>query len=115
MPLASRAIQAIRKSTIRACLCGGISVPFGTFHHFARQLRQQHAQACCALNTGCPRIGVCRPSFGGFAGARRVRMKSSAWRLIVSMPFSATYRLSAGERWNLARNLDLASLWKNVP
>ena len=58
---------------------GGMSVPFGTFHHLERQSRQQQAQACCALNTGCPRIGVCLPSLGGFAGARRVRMKSSQW------------------------------------
>lgn len=112
---ASRTIHAIRKSTIRTWRSGGISVPLGTFHHFARQPRQQHAQACCALKTGCPRIGVCRPSFGGFAGARRVRMKSSAWRRIVSMPFSAIYRLSANERWNRDRNFERASRWKNVP
>ena len=63
----------MRKSTMRDWRAGGISVPLGTFHHFSRQLRQQQAQACCALNTGCPRIGVCLPSFGGFAGASRVR------------------------------------------
>ena len=89
---------------------GGISVPFGTFHHFSRQLRQQHAQACCALKTGCPRIGVCLPSLGGHAGASRVRTKSLAWRLIVSIPFSAMYFLSASESRKRLLNLDFASL-----
>ena len=41
--------------------------------HFARQPRQQQAVACCAMNTGCPRIGVCLPSFFGAAGASRKR------------------------------------------
>ena len=75
----SRPIHAIRKSTMRDWRSGGIADPFGTFHHFDRQSRQQQAQACCALNTGCPRIGVCLPSLGGFVRARRVRMKSSQW------------------------------------
>ena len=88
---------------------GGIGMPFGTFHHFSRQLRQQQAHACCALNTGCPRIGVCFPSFGGFAGARRVRTKSSQCLLIVSSPFSAMYFRSSAESWNRLRNLDFAS------
>ena len=43
-----------------------------------KQLRQQQAQACWAINTGCPRIGVCLPSFGMIAGASRIRMKSAA-------------------------------------
>ena len=77
--LSWRSIHVIRKSTMRDWRSGGMSVPFGTFHHFERQSRQQQAQACCALNTGCPRMGVCLPSLGGFAGARRVRMKSSQW------------------------------------
>ena len=34
--------------------------------------------ACWAIKTGCPRIGVCRPSLGITAGARRVRTKSAA-------------------------------------
>ena len=77
---------------------GGIGVPFGTLHHFSMQPRQQQAQACWARNTGWPLIGVCRPSFGGVEGARRVRMKSSQWRRIVSMPFSAIYCRSSAER-----------------
>ena len=91
---------------------GGISVPSGTFHHLAMQLRQQHAQACCALKTGCPRMGVCLPSFGGCAGASFVRTKSSACRRIVSIPFSAMYFLSASERRNRDRNFDLDNLAK---
>ena len=75
-----RSIHSIRKSTMRDWRSGGISVPSGTFHHLAMQLRQQHAQACCALKTGCPRMGVCLPSFGGCAGASFVRTKSSACR-----------------------------------
>ena len=102
-------IHAMRKSTMRDWRSGGIGVPFGTFHHFSRQLRQQQAHACCALNTGWPRMGVCFPSFGGFAGARRVRTKSSQCLLIVSRPFSAMYFRSSAESWNRLRNLDLAS------
>ena len=105
----SRSIHAIRKSTMPRWRSSGMSVPRGTFHHFARQLRQQVAVACWATNTGCPRIGVCFPSLGGFAGARRVRTKSAAWQQIVCRPFSAMYRLSASERWNRLRNLDRAS------
>ena len=47
-------------------------------YHLFKQLRQQQAQACWAINTGCPRIGVCLPSFGMIAGASRIRMKSTA-------------------------------------
>ena len=90
---------------------GGMAVPFGTFHHLHRHPRQHVAVACWALNTGCPRMGVCLPSFGGLAGASRVRMKSSAWRRIVSMPLSAMYFLSASESRNRERNFDFASLW----
>ena len=90
---------------------GGMAVPFGTFHHLHRHPRQHVAVACCALNTGCPLIGVCFPSFGGLAGASRVRMKSSACRRIVPMPLSAMYFLSASESRNRERNFDFASLW----
>ena len=102
-------IHAMRKSTMRDWRAGGISVPFGTFHHFSRQSRQQQAHACCALNTGCPRMGVCRPSRGGCAGTSRVRTKSAAWRRIVSIPFSATYFRSASESRNRLLNFDFAS------
>ena len=105
----SRTIHAMRKSAMPNCRSSGMATPRGTFHHFARQSRQQQAQACWALKTGCPRIGVCLPSFGGFAGARRVRMKSSQCRRITSMPFSAMYFLSASDRWNRERNFDFAS------
>ena len=124
----SRSIHGMRKLTIPRCRSAGIGVPRGTFHHLARQshirplrgfathreantpklceAEQQQAQACCALNTGCPRIGVCFPSFGGLAGASLVRMKSSQWERIVSIPFSAMYFLSADERWNRLRKFD---------
>jgi len=108
----SRSIHAMRKSTIPRCCSTGIGVPRGTFHQLARQLRQQQAQACCALNTGCPRIGVCFPSFGGFAGASRVRMKSAQWERIVSIPFSAMYFRSASERWKRLLNFDFANRTK---
>ena len=44
--------------------------------------------ACCAIKTGCPLIGVCLPSLGIMAGARRLAMKSSACLRIVAKPFS---------------------------
>ena len=93
-----------------------ISAPCGGSRHVGKRTRraqasaeQQQAQACCALNTGCPRIGVCFPSFGGFAGASLIRMKSSQWERIVLIPFSAIYFLSASERWKRLRNFDFAS------
>lgn len=52
--------------------------PGGMPCHLARHPRQQQAVACWAIKTGCPRIGVCRPSLGITAGARRVRTKSAA-------------------------------------
>ncbi len=55
-------------------------------------------------NTGWPRIGVCFPSFAGSFGASRFATKSSAWDLMVSMPFSRTQALSLSERENPARN-----------
>ena len=97
------------KSTIPFCLSGGIAVCFFIFHHFSRQLRQQVAVACWATKTGCPFMGVCFPSFIGSATASLSRMKSSACRRIVPAPFSAKYLRSAAERWNLARNFDLAN------
>ena len=48
----SLSIQNLRKSTIPCCRSAGMATPRGTFHHFARQSRQQQAQACCALKTG---------------------------------------------------------------
>ena len=56
----------------------------------AQASAEQQAQACYALNTGWPRIGVCRPSFGGLASVRRVRMKSSQRERIVSARYTAS-------------------------
>jgi len=75
----------------------------------AQASAEQQAQACCALNTGCPRIGVCFSSFGGLAGARRVRMKPSQCERIVSIPLSAMYFLSDSERWKRFLNFDFFS------
>lgn len=104
-----RIIHSIRKLTIFLCRSTDSSVFLGTFHHFSRHPRQHVAVACCALNTGWPRIGVCLPSFSGCAGARRCRTKSSACLRMVSIPFSAMYRLSASVRPKRLRNLDRAS------
>ena len=59
---------------------------------------QQQAQACWATNTGCPRIGVCLPSFLGNAGASRLATKSSAWCRITCSPFCSIYALSSWDR-----------------
>ena len=105
----SRSIHAMRKSTMPCCRSAGMATPCGTFHHIARQSRQQQAQACCATNTGWPRIGVCLPSLGGLDGARRVLTKSSQCARINASPLSATYFLSASERWKRLLNFDFAS------
>jgi len=41
----------------------------GSLCHFSMQPLQQVAIACWAINTVCPRIGVCLPSFVGSSGA----------------------------------------------
>lgn len=82
----SRAIQAMMRFTTFRCRSGESSTPRGTLHHLFRHPRQQVAVACCAVKTGCPRIGVWRPSFGGQAGASRCRTKSSAWQRRTSRP-----------------------------
>ena len=82
----SRAIQAMMRFTTFRCRSGESSTPRGTLHHLFRHPRQQVAVACCAVKTGCPRIGVWRPSFSGQAGASRCRTKSSAWRRRASRP-----------------------------
>lgn len=38
---------------------------FSMEYHLFRQPRQQVAVACWAIKTGCPRMGVCLPSFCG--------------------------------------------------
>ena len=75
-----------------------------------KQPRQQQPVACWAINTGCPFIGVCLPSLGITAGARRLATKSSACLRIVAKPFSSMYSLSFCERWNRLRNADFESL-----
>ena len=62
-------IHAIRKSTALRCWAAESGRPRGTFHHFSMQPRQHIADPCIALKTGCPRMGVCRPSLSGSAGA----------------------------------------------
>lgn len=77
---------------------------------FLEEPRQQHAVACCAMKTGWPRMGVCRPSFGGQAGASRLRMKSAAWRCMVVHPFSFMYRMSPAFRRKRLLKVEHASL-----
>ena len=69
--------------------CGG-SRPMGKQPSRAQASAEQQAQACCALNTGCPHIGVCFPSFGGLAGAGRIRMMSAQRERIVSALYTAS-------------------------
>mgnify|MGYP005878469093 CR=1 FL=1 len=78
--------------------------------HFSMQPRQQHPVACCAVNTGCPRIGVCLPSLGINAGASLLRTKSPACRRIVASPFRSIYSMSSMPSLNLLLNCDFESL-----
>lgn len=64
------------------------STPGFILCHLRMHSLQHVAVACCAINTGCPFIGVCFPSFGICAGASLLAIKSSACFLIVSNPFS---------------------------
>lgn len=73
-----RSIHAISSLTMRFCSSSVSSRPIGTWYHLFRHPRQQQAQACWAINTGCPRMGVCWPLFGMIAGASRVLLKSAA-------------------------------------
>ena len=84
-----RPIHAISTSTTYACSASVSGRPAGMPCHLARHPRQQHPVACCATKTGCPRIGVWRPSLGGKAGASRCRTKSPACCRIVARPFAA--------------------------
>lgn len=102
-------IHAIISFTIFCCCAVLSSVPGFTLYHLYRQPRQQQAVACCATNTGCPRIGVCFPSFGIYAGASRIRTKSSAWERIFSMPLLFMYSLSFSPSEKRDRNFDFSS------
>ena len=107
--LSRRAIHSTRKSTALRCCADESGRCCGTFHHFSMQPRQHIADPCIALKTGCPRMGVCRPSFFGSAGASFIRTKSSACRRTVSRPTRAMYARSAAVNSNRERNFDLPS------
>lgn len=81
--------QCSRTATTYFRSCSSSTRPAGMPCHFARQLRQQVAVACCAINTGCPRRGVWRPSSGGCEGAKRVLMKPCACSRMVGSPFAS--------------------------
>jgi hypothetical protein len=81
-------------------------LPFSIRCHLYRHPRQQVAVAYWAMNTGCPLLGVCLPSFLGTAGANRVVMKSIAWDRMVSMLLEWMYSRSLSVNLNRERNLD---------
>ena len=99
-------IHAMRRLTIFCRWDSVNSQDSGTLYHLFRHPRQQQAVACIALKTGWPCIGVCLPSFAGFAGASLWRTKSSACFRMTSMPFSSRYACSFLVRWKLERNLE---------
>ena len=103
-------IQTISKFTIFSCWTGVSSTFFGILYHLLRQPRQQHAVACCAINTGCPRIGVCLPSFAINDGASLSRTKSHACERTVSIPLFFTYSLSFSFSLKLLLNFDFSTL-----
>ena len=75
---ACRLIHSRIKLTVFACCASESGIPCLTRHHFSMQPRQQQAVACIALNTGCPRTGVCLPSFAGTSAESFSRTKSTA-------------------------------------
>ena len=105
----SFSIHVMITSTKYSCWIWLSSLPVCILCHFRIHSRQQVAVACCAINTGWPRIGVCFPSFGITAGASRFAIKSLACCRIVSSPFSRTYSLSFSFRWKLLRNFEFPS------
>ncbi len=82
--------------------------------HLARHERQQVAVACCAMNTGWPRIGVCLPSFAGAAGERRLATKSAACVKITGSPRASRYASSAVPSRNLERKRERRRLAKII-
>ena len=80
MLYASAAVEAFRAHGIPARYVEG---------YYLGASKIQDTQACWARNTGWPFIGVCFPSLGITAGARRIRMKSCACFSIFSLPLSA--------------------------
>ena len=83
----SRSIQAMIRSASRRISSSVSSLPRGIWCHFSMHPRQHVAVACWAVNTGCPRQGVCLPSFTGLAAPTRERNSSQAWRSMVVLPF----------------------------
>lgn len=86
-------------------ICSSVSGrPFGIRCHFSRHPRQHAAVACWATKTGWPRIGVCRPSFFGSAGASRSRSNFLPCSNTTGSVFSARYARSFGPKRNRLRN-----------
>ncbi len=83
-------INAITKSTSSTFS----ALPFSIPCHFEMHPRQQVAVACCAMNTGCPLIGVCLPSFFGKSGAILVFTNWKVCSLMVSRPLAVMYSRS---------------------
>ena len=79
--------------------------PQGIRCHFSRQPRQHVAVACWAMNTGCPRTGVWRPSFRGAAGASRSRTNCRPCSRITGSVFSIRYACSFGPKRKRLRKL----------
>jgi hypothetical protein len=77
--------------------------------HFCRQPLQQQAVACCATKTGCPRNGVCFPSFASQAGANRAATKPRACSSTVESPQSRRYARSRSSSLNRRRKGERAS------
>ena len=105
----SRSIQAIIRSASRRISSSVSSLPRGIWCHFSMHPRQHVAVACWAVNTGCPRQGVCLPSFTGLAAPTRERNSSQAWRSMVVLPFDRAYALSLSDRTNFERNVECES------
>lgn len=100
----SRSIHAMTRSAKRSISASVSSLPWGRWCHLAMHPRQHVAVACCAVNTGCPRHGVWRPSLRGFAAPMRARSSSRAWRSIMALPFARAYARSFADNSNYARN-----------
>jgi len=81
--------------------------------HFAKHPRQHVAVACCAMKTGCPRIGVCFPSFAGAAGASRWAMNVAACSSTTALPFVIKYARSFGPSAKRRLNGDCANTSKS--
>ena len=64
------------------------SIPFGMLCHFEIHPLQHVAVACCAINVGCPLIGVCFPSFSITLEDNLLLTKSLVCSSIFDSPFS---------------------------